>query len=234
MPQMRTLALYFIVLAQLSILSPAYARWCAMSPPVVAGSKVQLHFDCHDAKQPNAVEYPNTTLYIGATLVKSDPKNKSRVIIYSGRTDEPGSFDLRPVSIPFDPNRDWSTTTAEFVADKLSDYSHLLVAVWDSQEPCDSQYIDNPLNGCKLYGFVLGGVDDEEYPAPIDVWPRPICDVSYLTKIGFFVEGKDPSRLPRKLQGAFELSDCWSLVKRGGLGYSLRRWRAAPIPAAAQ
>jgi hypothetical protein len=231
---MRSVLLLATIIGGLLVHSEAFAEWCSLPTPSVVTSgtksKIVVRIDCsHDQNDAVQVAYPDKTLYVAVTLIAAKQKYNQQIITIG---DLHGNvyLDLKPVTIPFMAGRD--RNAAEFFVGDISRYTHLLVGVWNTKEPCDAESVppDEPGNGCRLYKFALGPVDDDGYPAPTDAWPRPKCDVRYLKQIGFFMSGKDPSMLPKKWKGAALLNDCWNLVKGNGLGYSLHTWKAAPIP----
>jgi hypothetical protein len=114
-------------------------------------------------------------------------------------------------------------------------YSHIVFAIWSEREDCSAEDTQDKqsADGCTLYKYRFRNVDDEEYPAPIDAWPRPSCDLVSLRRAGFFGD-KDPINLPRRLRGLAQLNDCWNLTRSPGLGFSIQRWRAAPLSSLAQ
>ena len=200
-------------------------------PPSVSGSTITATIHCEDAKSGTLVRYPDLTVYVGATVVKAPGKFARDVIPTKlGLWGEDSYFDLKPVEVS--QAQLASDVKVTFPAENLAGYTHLVMAVWSKKENCETRYLSDEEkdknNGCRLYGFVLSDADDEEYPAPIDAWPRPVCNVPALKQAGFFKAGKDFMTMGSRLQGLAKTNDCWNLVERPGLGYSLSRWRLGP------
>jgi hypothetical protein len=233
MRQMKALVAIAAALLTCWLPTEANARWCALTSPAVqpsgSGATITVTIHCEDARTGNLVQYPDKTLYVGATIVKEPPEFQRDVVPQtSGDWSSDQYFDLKVVEVS--QAQLANDVKVSFAAADFSSYTHLVMAVWDTKESCETRYLpdEEKGNGCRLYGFVLRDVDEEEYPAPIDAWPRPVCNVSVLKQAGFFKRGKDIMNMSRRLQGLAKLNDCWNLVNRPGLGYSLSRWRLAP------
>lgn len=181
---------------------------------VIAG--VQL--SCQSTPAEGHVPYPaEGPVYVGATLYRlTHDLNESTVV---RELDAASMLDLPAREIA--PVRDGARVELEAPAAK--GLTHYVVAVWDAKGDCPP-HVERP--GCQAYGYVLGRIDIDEMVIPVDAFPRPRCDVEARRALPHFdCFGPDPSEFCTS-------SDCVNLQEDApvGLGYSIFRWRVAPLP----
>lgn len=211
------------------------ATFCALSAPTMerAGDHLQLKLTltCSGAAASGLVPYPDSDLYVGATLYEVDPRLKDKIIsigdygdVHANNMLDLKAVEMRPVM---------RTVPIVFDVASLGSYTHVLVAVWSEKSDCPGPVPGG--NGCADFGYTLGPMDWFGMPIPVDALPRPICDKEALAANGYFdwvSESGDPTAntMPEQFSDSFNLNDCWAFVGDVGLGYSVRRWRVAPIP----
>jgi hypothetical protein len=179
-------------------------------------ASVQL--SCHSTPSADYIPYPaEGPVFVGATLYRlTHDLNESTVV---RELDAASILDLPAAEIS--PVTDGARVVLEAPAAK--GLTHYVVAVWDSKEDCP-QHVDRP--GCQAYGYVLGRIDIDEMVIPVDAFPRPRCDIEARRALPHFdCFGPDPSEFCTS-------SDCVNLQEGAltGLGYSIFRWRVAPLP----
>ncbi|MEA2886571.1 MAG: hypothetical protein QOD11_931 [Bradyrhizobium sp.] len=225
-----------IIMIGAGLPTTAVAKYCSLNPPTIQKSdatRLYVRIRCDDAASETTVNYPQSSLYVGATVFRLSKGLEEKIAPSRYPPDGDTNYlDLKAV--------EWSTDSGEqeisFEIPRGTIYSHVLLAVWDIKEDCDRQFMGNK-NGCSLFKYTLGRVDDSELPIPIDAWPRPICDKNKLQREGFFkwVKGEGllmtEGEMPTRFRSIFRLNDCWQLTGSDtGLGYSVHRWRVGPAP----
>jgi hypothetical protein len=224
------------ILAAIILLLMGGSGWaesyCELGAPIIRKDgdhyRLKVAVTCSQTRKGLAVEYPDGSLYVGASLYRVDAGLAGKIVPFT----TPGSetdVDLMPAELHLTQGR----TEVEFEIDSLADSTHLLIAVWDQKNPCSSDAAAS--DRCQTFGYTLGATDDFGMPIPIDAWPRPVCHRESLIADGFFSwvkEGGDPSghAMPDEFTDDYALNDCWSLVDAKGLGFSVRQWRIGPIP----
>ena len=220
--------LVFFTCCQISELASSTPENCEIAEVKITGkrsaAKLAVTIACAATSRESSVLYPAGPLYLGVSLFKVDGAS------------------LRDLVIPYEDNGNAQYVPHREIVRKdgrhryeidmgnMSDLTHILIAVWDKQNKCRPEG-----SSCLAGSLTLGDVDEWGMPIPIDAWPRPVCDVKRLAKSGFFewvVEDGDlgGTRVPDKYDSMLSANDCWiRFPKRGGLGYSVRRWRLAPM-----
>ncbi len=202
---------------------------CALGPARLQETRLILPVTCGPAAR--AVPYPDGPLHIGATLYRMPSGLRGRVAPLPSAELAPGDT-LHLPSITFTAGP--ALRELSFDAAGATGFTHLLVAIWDQKNVCEAD--GNSESGCSRFQYSLGRVDAAEFPIPVDAWPRPICDKQGLQAAGFFrwVEREgDPAGMaaPSPFDRMFTLNDCYAATGPVGLGFSVRRWRVAPLPA---
>ena len=204
---------------------------CRLDNPQVTrsagGGQLKVSVACQQAPSAETVRYPAGTLHLGVTLYKVQPRLRNTPVPV---TDEEVEHTyVKPVEI----TRPTSPREIVVPLGNIGANTHILLAVWNSKKRCNSGD-RNP--GCTVAGGTLGDTDSFQLPIPVDAWPRPICNVAELTSSGFFrwvqKEGDfGGPRVPDNYAEMLEGNDCFMrFADRPGLGFSVRRWRAQPLP----
>jgi hypothetical protein len=203
---------------------------CRLDKPTVTRSPAQLKVSvvCQPAQSPATVRYPSGPLYIGVTLYKVDtPGLHDRVVpIVEDRVEHTY---VKPAGF----SRPSASQEITVPLGNLGANTHILVAIWDKKTDCPA---DSQSEGCKVAGATFGDLDSFELPIPVDAWPRPVCNVQQLTRSGFFqwvaTDGDfGGPQVPDKYSSMLQANDCFMRFEnRAGLGFSVRQWRAQPLP----
>jgi hypothetical protein len=214
-------------------------EYCRIENPQVvrgASSALNVRISCKPNPASGTVRYPAGKLYLGVTLYALEDVGLRNAIvpIIEGST----SFTY---VIPVEFTRPGANAALTVPLGDLGANTHVLVAVWDKRTACsdvgggNDQAPDPDSAACRVAGATLGRTDSFGMPIPIDAWPRPICNVGRLTQNGFFhwveTDGVVASDLEDFVRTSMGSNDCWMRQADGlGLGYSVRQWRAQPIP----
>ena len=191
---------------------------------------IRVTLACEETSSDLAIPYPEGPLYIGIDLYNIRDLRLQRSTLLVGDLDV--DYDILAPIAPVTLNKLNKTQDIDIKLGDAKGATHFMLAVWDKRRACrrDDHY------DCKIVKYVYGDVDGFGFPVPVDVLPRPVCDVQTLERKGFFkwvaTEG-DPAgvAMPDEYGASFADNDCFTRLKhRLGLGYSVRRWRVEPLP----
>jgi hypothetical protein len=234
---MRTIALAAVLI--LAVQAHVHAgQFCTLDTPLLrseAGrNRLVTSLKCVGSADKRELLYPEGELFIGATLFRAGDGYKTTSLIYDSvkapmewaAADGKEPVDLDAVVTRATPG----STEIAFQIPSGPAFTHVQLVVWDKKNGCAGD------SSCPKSGYTLGKSDEDALPIPVDTWPRPVCNEKKLVDSGYLTkEGPgDPAgvALTSGDTAAFELNDCYRLVPGSGLGYSLRRWRIGPLPAA--
>src|SRR5258706_2746562 len=206
---------------------------CRLDNPQVASVsgayQLKVTVACQQTASVQTVRYPSGPVSIGVTLYKIPEQGlRNRVVPVVENNVEFKDY-VRPIEI----GRPATSKEVVISLGDLGSNTHILLAVWDKSAACSA---DDSSAGCKTSGVKLGDMDSFELPIPIDAWPRPVCNVEQLTSRGFFrwaeTEGDfGGPQVPERFATMLATNDCFlRFPGRPGLGYSVQRWRAQPLP----
>jgi hypothetical protein len=226
-----------VIALSLPITSVQAQEHCRLdNPQVVSASgayQLKVTVACQQAASAQTVRYPAGPLSIGVTLFKIPlPGLRNRVVpvVESEAAVDDVTFTYIP-SVEI--GRPAATKEVAIPLGDVGTNTHILLAVWDKSTKCDA---GDQSKGCTTSGVKLGEMDSFELPVPIDAWPRPVCNVEQLASRGFFrwaeTEGDfGGPQVPERFAKIMATNDCFMrFPNRPGLGFSVLRWRAQPLP----
>jgi len=236
MPRLTLLAIVFAVAVQAQARANQFCALDAPSLRMEGGSpRLVATLKCAGAASKQQLRYPDGELFVGATLFRASEKYKSTTSLrydsmkaaewVASDAQDPVDLDAFAIHTAAGP------TEIVFQIPAGPAFTHVLLAVWNRKNECAGD------SDCPKFGYTLGTPDEDGLPVPIDTWPRPVCDKAKLIDSGYLTtDGPgDPAGVAltsSEFTAMFELNDCYRLIEGDGLGYSLRRWRVGPLPAA--
>jgi hypothetical protein len=220
----------FVALAWSLAVAPAQAQeHCRLDNPQVISDRLEVTVACQQASSNQTVRYPAGSLSVGVTLYKIPESGLRNKVVPVVEDDTVEFAYVKPTEI----ERPTTPKKVVIPLGALGNKTHILLAVWDKKSACAA---GDQTEGCTKAGVRLGEIDAFELPIPIDAWPRPVCNVEQLTSRGFFrwveTEGDfGGPQVPERFATMLATNDCFMrLPDRPGLGFSVRRWRAQPLP----
>jgi hypothetical protein len=194
-------------------------------PPTLAAGQLKVKVTCQANATAQTVRYPAGPLHLGISLYKLD--NSLARVVAPLRDDGNGDA-LHLDAQEF--RRPARSAELTFRLPANITQSHILVAIWDQKNPCSE-----PSARCGSSGHTLGKVDPNELPIPVDVWPRPVCNIASLQARGYFAWSATAEMgapdADDEMKSLARVNDCWMRdASWPGLGVSLQQWRVAPRP----